>query len=76
MRDNMKKTIKVEELRNQINFLLSLDTLSQVEKSSLVRLLSRILGETGNYKGFYYLYDFNAIPLEEARAKEYNRAYL
>lgn len=51
-----RKTIKVADLRNQINeALASTHDDCQPTREALQTLLERILMDTGNYKGFAYL---------------------
>ena len=47
-----KKTIKVVDLKNQINKMLAQKTVSNQEKKQLCILLEGVLLETDNYKGF------------------------
>lgn len=54
MSAHRKKTVRVEWLRDEINRLLSLDTLDQKQKSILCTLLERVLMDTKNYAGFNY----------------------
>lgn len=72
----MKKTIEVKTLKDRVNKYLSLDSISQVEKSAMAHILETILHDTDNYKGFSYSFDWNSLPHAEAKAIEFNRQYL
>lgn len=72
----MKKTIKVDELKKQINGYLALDTVTQSEKLAYCNLISQVLHSTGNYKGFHYLFNWNGLSTEDANKIQYNRKYL
>lgn len=53
---NMKKTIKIEDLKNKINdFLLNSKDELISDRLSMGNLLEEILMEYKNYKGFTYL---------------------
>ena len=52
-----KKTIKVEEIRNLINAMLTQDC-SQDAKAALSIVIEETLHRTGNYQGFKY----NDVP--------------
>lgn len=84
----MKKTIKVQELKAEINRLLSLETIGEKEKTTLCYLLEHILMSTKNYKGFIYPAIFTPEydqwkkenpekqPYEYIVNQEYRRSYL
>ena len=71
----MRKTIEIKELVNIINHKLTLDIISQDQKEAMCVILERVLHDTGNYRGYTYLFDWNSLPLEQARAMTYNRMY-
>lgn len=70
-----KKTIEIELLKKRINKYLTLNTLSQKEKSSLCYLLESILHDTGNYKGYLYLFKWDDLAFVDAVLQEFNRQY-
>ena len=49
-----RKTIKIEDLKAEINRLLSLDIMNEDQRKILCCLLERVLMENGNYQGFTY----------------------
>ena len=51
-----RKTFYVSEFKDYVNSKLVLDTLSKDEKYGLITALDYLLHETGNYKGFGYVY--------------------
>ena len=54
MSAHRKKTISVFWVQDEINRMLSLDTLDQKQKIILCTLLERVLMDTKNYAGFGY----------------------
>ena len=56
-----RKTFEVSEFKNYMNSKLVLD-LSDDEKYGLITALEHVLHETGNYKGFGYVYKDNITP--------------
>jgi hypothetical protein len=72
----MKKTIKVLDLLDKVNTALASENISQDEKNALSWLLTSVLHETGNYHGYTYLFDWNALTLSQAESKRYDRQYL
>jgi hypothetical protein len=56
-----RKTFDVSEFRDYMNSKLVLD-LSDDEKYGLITALDHILHETGNYKGFGYVYKDDVRP--------------
>lgn len=71
----MRKTIAVKELVQDVNAKLALSTLTQGEKEVLCTFLANWLHKTGNYRGFSYNFDWNSLPVEVAKAKQFNRTY-
>lgn len=71
----MKKTIKIDDLKNRINKYLSLETVTQEEKSGMAYVLETFLHDTNNYKGYAYLFDWNSMPQDKAKSIRYNRKY-
>ena len=57
-----RKTFDVQMFRNYVNERLSSNLLNNDEKHTLVRCLEHVLQETGNYKGFRYIYKDNERP--------------
>lgn len=57
-----RKTFEVSQFRVWINDRLASDTLSPHEKYGLMCALDHILHETGNYKGFGYVYKDDVRP--------------
>lgn len=57
-----RKTFEVSQFRVWINDRLASDTLSPHEKYGLMCALYHILHETGNYKGFGYVYKDDVRP--------------
>lgn len=51
----MKKTVKVENLRDTINDMLQNSTASRDVRRGMMAVLETVLHETGNYRGFRYL---------------------
>ena len=58
----MRKTIKVENIRNRINKMLAVEK-DKNTKSSLCCIIEDVLMQTGNYQGFRW-----NMTTEEARA--------
>ncbi|NBW21529.1 MAG: hypothetical protein EBR82_77580 [Caulobacteraceae bacterium] len=56
-----RKTFEVSEFKNYMNSKLVLD-LSDDEKYGLITALEHVLHETGNYKGFGYVYKDDVRP--------------
>jgi hypothetical protein len=50
----MTKTIKVSELKEEINRILSLKNIDDQEKKALCIILEKFLHKTRNYKGYTY----------------------
>ena len=52
----MKKTFRVQDLKNQVNSFLaeSRESLSE-QREGAIHVLTSVLHETGNYAGFRYL---------------------
>jgi len=57
-----RKTFNVAEFKDYVNSKLVLDYLSDDEKYGLLSALDHILHETGNYKGFGYVYKDDVRP--------------
>jgi len=57
-----RKTFDVSEFKDYVNSKLVLDYLSDDEKYGLITALDHILHETGNYKGFGYVYMDDVRP--------------
>ena len=57
-----RKTFNVSEFRDYVNSKLVLDYLSDAEKYGLLSALDHVLHETGNYKGFGYVYKDDVRP--------------
>lgn len=55
-----RKTINVESIKVWINEKLASDAYSDMEKYGMMNTLDHILNETGNYKGFGYLDNYDA----------------
>jgi hypothetical protein len=51
----MKKTIKVEELKNQLNEMLAHSSTAPDFRLGLCAAVEVLLHSTGNYKGFKYI---------------------
>ena len=51
----MKKTIKVEEMKNQLNEMLVHSSTAPDFRLGLCAAMETLLHSTGNYKGFKYL---------------------
>jgi hypothetical protein len=56
-----RKTFNVSEFKDYMNSKLVLD-LSEDEKYGLITALEHVLHETGNYKGFGYVYKDDIRP--------------
>lgn len=50
-----RKSIKVEHVKNKINFSLAVSVSSQDTRQGLIWALETILSDTDNYNGFRYL---------------------
>lgn len=70
-----RKTIEVAYVKDSINKLLALDTISQDQKKALSFILEKVLIEAAAYDGFEYLFDWNATSPTERNAMRYNRKY-
>ena len=57
-----RKTFNVADFRDYVNSKLVLDYLSDDEKYGLITALEHLLSETGNYKGFGYVYKDDVRP--------------
>ena len=57
-----RKTFNVSEFKDYVNSKLVLDYLSNDEKYGLIAALDHVLSETGNYKGFGYVYKDDVRP--------------
>ena len=57
-----RKTFNVAEFKDYVNSKLVLDYLSDDEKYGLITALEHVLHETGNYKGFGYVYKDDVRP--------------
>jgi len=57
-----RKTFDVSEFKDYVNSRLVLDYLSDDEKYGLFTALDHVLHETGNYKGFGYVYKDDVRP--------------
>lgn len=58
-----RKTFNVDDFRAKINTKLRSSSPDQVEwRISMYTLLEEVLTETGNYKGFGYLSEMDAVP--------------
>jgi hypothetical protein len=57
-----RKTFNVSEFKDYVNSRLVLDSLSKEEKYGLIVALDHVLNETGNYKGFGYVYKDDVRP--------------
>ena len=57
-----RKTFNVSEFKDYVNSKLVLDYLSNDEKYGLIAALDHVLSETGNYKGFGYVYKDDVMP--------------
>jgi transcription initiation factor TFIIIB Brf1 subunit/transcription initiation factor TFIIB len=68
-----RKTVSVKSLVDRANEYLASDTHSQEKKETIACFISFILHETGNYRGYSYLFPWE--DTDECRAKEYNRCY-
>ena len=51
-----RKTFKVEDLKARVNGCIRDTQYTNAEKSVMCMLLENVLHETGNYKGYQYLY--------------------
>jgi hypothetical protein len=56
-----KTTIRVRDLVEKVNRMLSLSTCGAEGREALVSVISSVLHETGNYAGFRYL-DEGEVP--------------
>ena len=56
-----RKTIRVSDLRLKANDMLSLSACSLEKREGVIALLTSVLHETGNYRGFGYL-DSTQVP--------------
>jgi hypothetical protein len=54
----------VDDLENQINARLKLDTNSKEYREALISVIENVLMDSGNYRGFRYLYS-TEVPLLE-----------
>jgi len=72
---SIKKTFKVNDLIDLTNNILKSTVLDQKEKKGACLILDGILHETGNYSGYSYLFDWNALDRSEAEKIQYNRQY-
>lgn len=50
-----RKTIEVNKLKNQINFMLAKSRIDAESRRSMIVILEMVLMDTGNYNGFSYL---------------------
>ncbi len=57
-----RKTFNVSEFKDYVNSKLVLDCVSDDEKYGLITALDHVLHETGNYKGFGYVYKDDVRP--------------
>lgn len=57
-----RKTFNVADFKDYVNSNLACDRLSNHEKYGMIMLLDHILHETGNYKGFGYVYKDDVRP--------------
>jgi hypothetical protein len=57
-----RKTFNVSEFKDYINSNLVEERLSNDEKYGMIMLLEHLLSETGNYKGFGYVYKDDVRP--------------
>ena len=60
----MKKTIKVTELKDNVNRMLAESTCSPEGRETMCTILERVLMDTGNYNGFRYLIG-SEVPVGE-----------
>jgi hypothetical protein len=63
-----RQTIKIEDLKNEVNRLLKIKHLSQEEKLGFCGILEYALHTTHNYKGYTYITTYTDN-------QEYNRIY-
>lgn len=72
-----RKTFNVAEFKDYVNSKLVLDYLSDDEKYGLIAALDHILHETGNYKGFGYVFKDDVRPCfpDKVGADAYNPAW-
>ena len=52
-----RKTIRVEDLIDNVNCLLDLSTCSPDVRFGMIAILEQVLHDTGNYKGFNNIKD-------------------
>lgn len=69
-----RKTIPVADIKDRINKYLA-TILSHDAKQGFVVLLESILHDTGNYQGFEYLFDYNAVSEDERNRRQFDRRY-
>ena len=62
-----RKTFNVSEFKDYINSNLVEDRLSNDEKYGLIAALDHVLSETGNYKGYGYVYKDDVRPCIEGK---------
>jgi hypothetical protein len=62
-----RKTFNVSEFKDYVNSKLVLDYLSNDEKYGLIAALDHVLSETGNYKGFGYVFKDDVRPCIEGK---------
>ena len=51
----MKKTINVQNLKNEINDMLRYSTCTPDTRFGMITVLEQVLHQSGNYSGFQYL---------------------
>lgn len=62
-----RKTFNVSDLKDYVNSKLVLVNISDDEKYGLINTLDYILHETGNYKGFGYVFKDDVRPCIEGK---------
>ena len=50
-----RKTVEIDEIKNHINTILSLDGMGKEYRWGVIQVLSNLLHNTGNYQGWRYL---------------------
>ena len=70
-----KKTLRVAEYIEQVNYWLRRDTISQLEKKALCVSLEWVLNYTNNYAGFNYNFRWSEASAETRTNREYDRHY-
>ena len=50
-----RKTVKVEDIRTQVNSMIAESTCSPDGRQGMIQVLTELLHQSGNYNGFRYM---------------------